>query len=52
MKKNLLVYISAGMMALGATSCSDYLDKEVDLTLSQDQIFSKFENTRGFLANV
>lgn len=52
MKKNLLVYISAGMMALGATSCSDYLEKEVDLTLSQDQIFSKFENTRGFLANV
>lgn len=52
MKKNLLIYMSAGMMALGATSCADYLEKEVDLTLSQDQIFSKFENTRGFLANV
>lgn len=36
----------------GATSCSDVLDKEVDLTFQNEQIFSKFENTRGFLANV
>ena len=43
------------MLALAgtvATSCSDYLDKESDLTLSGEQIFSKYENTRGFLANV
>lgn len=34
------------------SSCSDYLDKEVDLTLSDEQVWSKYENTRGFLANV
>ncbi|HRN16396.1 MAG TPA: RagB/SusD family nutrient uptake outer membrane protein, partial [Xylanibacter oryzae] len=54
MKKYKLL-ISALMLALAgtvATSCSDYLDKESDLTLSGEQIFSKYENTRGFLANV
>lgn len=34
------------------SSCSDYLDKEADLTLSDEQVFSKYENTRGFLANI
>ena len=53
MRKNILNII-IGTVALGGmlTSCSDILDKEVDLTLQEDQIFSKFENTRGFLANV
>ncbi len=45
-------YMSAAAVALGATACSDYLDKEVDLTLSADQIFSKVANTRGYLANI
>lgn len=52
MKKNLFIYIATSLMALGGLSCSDFLDKEVDLSLSQEQIFSNFENTRGFLANV
>lgn len=50
MKKNLFIYIATSLMALGGLSCSDFLDKEVDLSLSQEQIFSNFENTRGFLA--
>lgn len=33
-------------------SCSDFLDKEVDLTQQADNIFSDYENTRGFLANI
>ncbi len=44
--------MSVAAVALGVTACDDYLDKEVDLTLSADQIFSKAENTRGFLANI
>ena len=53
--KTYKLLISALMLTLtGAvtTSCSDYLDKEADLTLSEEQIFSKYENTRGFLANI
>ena len=52
MKKK-FINISLALLALGCmTSCSDLLDKEVDLTLQNEQVFSKFENTRGFLANV
>lgn len=50
--KKILIYITVGLLATVSSSCSDYLDKEVDLTLSEEQIFSKYENTRGFLANV
>jgi len=37
---------------LGFSSCKDFLEKEVDLTLSDERVFSSFENTRGFLANI
>ena len=40
------------LLAGGLSSCSDALDKEVDLSLSADQVFSKYDNTRGFLANI
>jgi hypothetical protein len=51
--KKTLINISIALLMVGSfSSCSDYLDKEADLTLSEDQIFSKYENTRGFLANV
>ena len=50
--KKTLIYIAAALLAVGSTACSDFLDKEVDLTLNEEQIFSKYENTRGFLANV
>lgn len=33
-------------------SCAGFLDKEVDLSLDEEQVFAKFENTRGFLANM
>jgi hypothetical protein len=52
MKKTLINITMALLLMGGFSSCSDYLDKEVDLSLSEDQIFSKYENTRGFLANV
>lgn len=50
--KKIAKYMAVALLALGTSSCSDFLDKEVDLSLSEEQIFSKFENTRGFLANV
>lgn len=36
----------------GFSSCDDYLDKEVDLSMSQDKIFSNYDRTNGFLANI
>lgn len=39
-------------LAGATTSCSDFLDKEVDLTQQADNIFSDYDNTRGFLANI
>jgi phosphodiesterase/alkaline phosphatase D-like protein len=45
MMKKILIYITVGLLATVSSSCSDYLDKEVDLTLSEEQIFSKYENT-------
>lgn len=50
--KKILTYLTVGLLTIVSSSCNDYLDKEVDLTLSEEQIFSKYENTRGFLANV
>ena len=43
-----MVFAVAG----ATTSCSDFLDKEVDLTQQADNIFSDYDNTRGFLANI
>lgn len=54
MKTNKLIFsvlLAAGVSTL-TTSCSDFLDKEVDLSLSDENVWSKYENTRGFLANV
>jgi hypothetical protein len=50
--KKIKTLIAIGMVAALSASCSDYLDKEVDLSLDEEQVFSKFENTRGFLANI
>lgn len=50
--KRITIYIATALLAFGTTSCSDFLDKEVDLSLSDEQVFSSYENTRGFLANV
>ena len=46
-----MVLLAAGCGSL-TTSCIDFLDKEVDLSLSDERVWSKYENTRGFLANI
>lgn len=50
--KKIALYITTALLALGNSACSDFLEKEVDLSLSNEQVFSSYENTRGFLANV
>lgn len=44
--------MAVALLTVNFTSCDDYLDKEVDLTLDAEQVFQKFENTRGYLANI
>lgn len=47
----LKLYIACTIATASVVSCTDsYLDKEVDLSLSADQIFSSYDNSRGFLA--
>ena len=50
--KKIAIYIITALLISGNYSCSDFLDKEVDLSLSDEQVFSSYENTRGFLANI
>lgn len=52
MKKNIIISAMVFALAGFTTSCSDFLDKEVDLTQQADNIFSDYNNTRGFLANI
>ncbi len=40
------------MISMGLSSCSDYLDKEVDLTLQAANVFSDYDRTRGYLAQL
>lgn len=50
--KKIISYTTAFALAIGFAGCSDFLDKEVDLTLTEEQVFSSYENTRGVLANL
>ncbi len=51
LNKNIILYMALFGAAAAAGSCSDYLDKEVDLTLQADVVFGDYDMTRGFLAN-
>ena len=48
----LIKYTTGALLSLVVISCTDYLDKEYDITLSDYEVFSNEVNTRGFLANV
>ncbi|HHU98162.1 MAG TPA: RagB/SusD family nutrient uptake outer membrane protein [Petrimonas sp.] len=50
--KKIALFIITLLLVFGNTSCSDFLDKEVDLSLTEENVFSSVENTRRFLANV
>ena len=48
----LKVYISIAFFVFTLTSCEDFLDKEYDMSMAEEQVFSNEENSRGFLANI
>ena len=50
--KKLIKYFTAGLLYLFLFSCSGFLEKEYDLSLSDTEVFSNEVNTRGFLANI
>jgi starch-binding outer membrane protein, SusD/RagB family len=54
--KKLKTYITGALfgalLSLVLFSCTDFLDKEYDISLSDNEVFSDAVNTRGFLANI
>lgn len=48
----ILIYLAGVLLIATTYSCSDFLDKEYDTSMSEGQVFSNKENTRGFLANI
>jgi hypothetical protein len=45
-------YLTTAGLFLLMCSCNDFLEKEYDISMSEEQVFSGKENTRGFLANI
>ena len=37
------------LFSLGFSSCEDYLDKEADSTVSEEEAFKNFRNFQGFI---
>ena len=50
--KRYIKYMAVALLTVNFTACSDFLDKEVDLALGPEDVFDKFENTQGNLANI
>lgn len=48
----LKVYITGALFVWALSACSDFLEKEYDMSMAEEQVFSNEENTRGFLANI
>ncbi|MDE6154605.1 MAG: RagB/SusD family nutrient uptake outer membrane protein, partial [Muribaculaceae bacterium] len=53
MKFNNIALFAAMTLSLAGVSCDDsYLDKEVDLTIDVETVFSDYDRTRGFQARL
>lgn len=50
--KRISTYIFALLLVLAGASCSDYLDKEYDASLSEEKVFKNEALTRGFLTDI
>ena len=50
--KDLLFGAMSVCLAWGMTSCTDYLDKEADSTVSPDVAFANFNNFQGFVEEI
>ena len=40
------------LFSLGFSSCEDYLDKEADSTVSEEEAFKNFRNFQGFIEEI
>jgi hypothetical protein len=49
LKDKIIIGCAAVTLAFGATSCTDYLDKTADSTVSPDEAFKNFTNFQGFV---
>ena len=52
MKRNIVKLFCVLGLACGFTSCTDYLDKSPDSTVSAEQAFKNFTNFQGFIEEV
>ncbi len=53
MKFNKISLFAVSMLSIMGTSCGDdYLNKEVDLTIDAETVFSDYDRTRGFQARL
>ena len=52
MKQNIVKLFCALSLTCGFASCSDYLDKSPDSTVSADQAFKNFTNFQGYVEEV
>lgn len=52
MKKSLIYIVCAGLLIFGLTSCTDYLDKSPESTVSEEEAFKNFRNFQGFIEEI
>lgn len=52
MKRNIVKLFCALSIMGGFASCTDYLDKSPDSTVSADQAFKNFTNFQGYVEEV
>ncbi len=44
--------MATALLTVSLSACSDFLDKEYDTSMSEEQVFKNKDNTRSFLANI
>lgn len=52
MKIKIKTIAALTILSFGFVSCSDFLDKQVDLTLTDEDIFGDYDRTRGYQARL
>lgn len=50
--KKIGTYIMVAMLVASTPACSDFLEKEYDVSMSIDQVFGNSEHTRGILVDI
>jgi starch-binding outer membrane protein, SusD/RagB family len=51
-RKTLIKYLGAGLIVLSLGSCVDYLNKAPEVTLKENDIFTKFISFQGFVEDI